>query len=128
MQPKNCTSHLAAISTRSELINRERAGREYGISNSCSDNCVAGDSNEMGVIKITQSEFKRRFLRDQENAKRLRLHRAGHTDSEIAISCGTYREVITDWRKSRNLAPNGVICARGYKEKVTNRKNVGRGI
>jgi len=61
---------------------------------------------KIGVITIrkivTVEEFKRRV----EHAKRYKLWKSGHTDSEIAIACGTNSEKIKAWRRENKFKAN----------------------
>lgn len=51
---------------------------------------------------VTVDEFKRRV----QHAKRHKLWKLGHTDSEIAIACGTNSEKIKAWRRENKLKAN----------------------
>jgi hypothetical protein len=67
------------------------------------------------------TEFKNKFIKDQKHLKRLRLYRAGHTDYEIAVSCGVTHWTIGDWRKKYSLPPNTVIHGKSYKDVISKR-------
>lgn len=74
---------------------------------------------------MTAQKFKRRFLRDQQHAKRLKFHREGHTDMEIAICYNVHKSTICSWRTRNNLSSNNIIHSNGYKSKIDNRINLG---
>lgn len=78
------------------------------------------------MIAITQSEFRRRVLKDQEHRKRMKLLMEGHTDEEIAFVCKCHPDTIGDWRKRNGLLVNSVISGKSYKNKISNRKPLGK--
>ncbi len=64
---------------------------------------------------ISRSEFIKRYVKDQEHAKRLRLYNTGHLDEEIALACNVNVEEIKKWRKKNKLSINIVRAQRVHK-------------
>ncbi|AIF52045.1 hypothetical protein [Pelosinus sp. UFO1] len=74
---------------------------------------------------MTLEEFKKRFIKDLEDAKRKKLHKEGHTDDEIAVCCGVAVKKITRWRLDMKLAVNSVIHGKSFKSDIESRKRLG---
>lgn len=68
---------------------------------------------------MTLTEFKARFIKDQQHIKRMKLWQAGHTDAEIAACCNVHRRSIQSWRTAYNLPRNIINTGKGYKAEIS---------